>query len=104
MASLPTPPESGRARVDERDVLVAGEAEVDEPLAVEALAISSRISMRRGVVLDQVVVGRQDVGDLALGGEGRKWNLNAGNSVQGMLVQLSSRWLLLSYVSATSAH
>ena len=49
--------------IDDTRVLVAGEAEADEPLAVE---LPRRLLQQRHpppVVLDQVVVGGEDVGD-----------------------------------------
>src|SRR5436309_12704949 len=52
--------------VDDASVLVAGEAEADEPLAIE---LPRRVLQQRHsppVVLDQVVVGREDVGDAIL--------------------------------------
>ena len=66
------PPLRNRAqrRIDELDVLVAGEAEVDEPLAVDRLRHLLQDLDAPGVVLDQVVVGREDVGDPALDVEG----------------------------------
>lgn len=46
-------------------------AEVDEPLAVECLRHLLQDRDPPRVVLDQVVVGREDRRDLALGGDGR---------------------------------
>jgi hypothetical protein len=58
-------PALGQA-VDDLDVLMAGEAEVDEPLAVEQ---PRRLLQQRNppsVVLDQVVVGGEDGDDYSL--------------------------------------
>ena len=52
-----------------RIVLVAGEAELDEPLAVEVLRHLLQNLDPPQVVLDQVVVGREDRGDFPLRGE-----------------------------------
>jgi len=55
---------------------VAGEAKLDEPLAVEVLRHLFQNLDPPQVVLDQVVVGREDGGDFALRGEGGDVNLN----------------------------
>jgi hypothetical protein len=51
-------------------VFVAGEAEVDEPLAVEGAGDSLQNFDAPLAVLDQFVVGRQDARDVLLD---RKW-------------------------------
>ena len=51
-------------------VLVAGEAEVDEPLAVEGAGHRLQNLDAPLAILDQIVVGRQDARDALLGGEG----------------------------------
>ena len=48
---------------------MAGEAEVDEPLAVEGAGHVLQQPDAPLAVLDQLVVGRQDTRDAALGGE-----------------------------------
>lgn len=62
-------------------VFVAGEAEVDEPLAVEGLRHILQDADAAQVVLDQVVVGREDAGDLALGGEVGELDFEATENV-----------------------
>jgi hypothetical protein len=57
---LRNPPDFG---VDERHVLVAGEAEVDEPLLVQRPRHLLQDRDPPRVVLDQVVIGREDRGD-----------------------------------------
>ena len=53
-------------RIDERDFFVSGEAEVDEPLAVERAGHLFQNLDAPLVVFDQIVVGRQDARDPAL--------------------------------------
>jgi hypothetical protein len=54
---------------------MAGEAEVDEPLAVETAGHLLKDLDAPLAVLDQVVVGGEDAGDAALDGEWRDINL-----------------------------
>ena len=61
--------------IDEAGVLVAGEAELDEPFAVEVLGHLFQYLDPPQVVLDQVVVGREDGGDFALSVNRRERNL-----------------------------
>ena len=63
---LRNPAEGG---IDEAGVLVAGEAELDEPLAVEVLRHLLQNLDPPQVVLDQVVVGRENRRDFPLRGE-----------------------------------
>jgi hypothetical protein len=56
---------------DARMVLVAGEAEVDEPLAVEGAGHRLQDLDAPLAVFDQVVVGGEDAGDAALNRERR---------------------------------
>ena len=56
-------------RGDAGVVFVAGEAELDEPLAVKSAGHSFQDLDAPLAVLDQVVVGGQDAGDAALDGE-----------------------------------
>ena len=56
-------------RGDAGVVFVAGEAEVDEPLAVEGAGHRLQNPDAPLAVLDQLVVGRQDAGDAALHGQ-----------------------------------
>ena len=51
---------------DELGVLVAGKAHADEPLAVEFLSHLFEQGDAALVCLDQIVVGRQNRGDLTL--------------------------------------
>ena len=62
---------------------MAGEAEVDEPLAVEPAGHFLQDSDAPLTVLDQVVVGGEDAGDAALGGEGRvsNWHTTENASI-----------------------
>ena len=57
--------------VDDLDVFVAGEAEVDEPLAVEQPRRLLQQDNPPPVGLDQIVIGGEDVGDLLLHFDGR---------------------------------
>lgn len=84
--SLPPFRDGAEGGVDEGDGFVAGEAEVDEPLAVEGLRHLLQYPDAPQVVLDQVVVGREDPGNSALGGEvgERDWKLRKcrqGNAI-----------------------
>ena len=74
---LPPLRDRPQRRVYQRDGLVAGEAEVDEPLAVERLGHGFEQGDAARVVLDQVVVGAEDGGDFALDGQGRKRDFEA---------------------------
>ena len=53
-------------RVHHLDLLVAGEAELDEPLPVEGLGHLLQYLDAPEIVLDQVVVGGEDGGDFLL--------------------------------------
>ena len=57
---------SPSGRIDERNFFVSGEAEVDEPLAVERAGHLFQNLDAPLVVFDQIVVGRQDARDPAL--------------------------------------
>lgn len=57
-------------RLHQPAALMAGEAEVDEPLAVEPAGHLLQDLDAPLAVLDQVVVGGEDAGDAALDGEG----------------------------------
>ena len=61
-----------KLRIHQRDVLVSRIPEVDEPLAVDALGHLLQELDPAVVVLDEVVVGGEDGGDLALARERRK--------------------------------
>ncbi len=59
---------------------MAGEAEVDEPLAVEPAGHLLQDLDAPLAVLDQVVVGGEDAGDAALDGEWREaWHWQASH-------------------------
>ena len=64
-------------RGDAGVVFVAGEAEVDEPLAVEGAGHRLQNLDAPLAVLDQLVVGRQDARDALLDGERGERNFNA---------------------------
>ena len=67
----PTPWNLAQRGVDEFDFFMAGEAEVDEPFPVNRLGHFLQDGNSPGVVLNQVVIGREDAGDFALGLWGR---------------------------------
>ena len=66
---------------------MAGVAEVDEPLAVETAGHVLQDRDALTVVLDQVVVGREDGGDAALERESKAGNLDGVQiiAIQGLL-------------------
>ena len=64
-------------RLDQWHLLVPRIAEVDKPLAVDPLGHLLKNLNPAIVVVDQVVVRREDRRYLALGRQGRKWNYNA---------------------------
>jgi uncharacterized protein YggL (DUF469 family) len=70
---------------------VAGKAEVDEPLAVESLHHLLQDGDAAGVVLDEIVVGGEDGGNFALGGERRKEKAIALYSRWSCVQDLGSR-------------
>ena len=72
-------------RVDQLDLLVAGEAEVDEPLPVKRLRHLLQNLDAPRVVLNQVVVGGEDGGDLALRWEAveRRYSIRRQCSICG---------------------
>src|SRR5205814_793224 len=73
---------------DERELFVAGEAEVDEPLAVEGAGHHLQEPDAPLTVLHQLVVGRQDCPDAAL----RSQVAMILNAVSAQLAE-SEKWL-----------
>ncbi len=73
---------------------MAGEAEVDEPLAVEGAGHLLQDADAPLTVLHQLVVGRQDTRDSALDGERRELNRKASQvAKEQILLCCSSREL-----------
>ena len=77
LPSLRNPAEGG---IGKAGVLVAGEAELDKPLAVEVLCHLLQNLDPPKVVLDQVIVGREYRSDFPLDWERRKMNLSTSRS------------------------